>query len=177
MATKITYATLGGDQLDDLHRELDAAIAKAPKTFGREHLLYIDGQSVKAAQQFEERSPIDTSILLGTFQQGTREHVQSAVGGAGGLSRMGGLAVEKRLAHVRKIADGIRAHRWDLSALMGYEVGKNRLECVGDVEEAADLIAYDCDQIEEHKGFVEKMGTLAPAKRTSASCGRTACGP
>ena len=52
----------------------------------------------------------------------------------------------------------------ELSALMGYEVGKNRLECVGDVEEAADLIAYYCDQIEQHDGFVEKMGTLGPGE-------------
>ena len=47
---------------------------------------------------------------------------------------------------------------------MGYEVGKNRLECVGDVEEAADLMAYYCDQIEQHNGFVEKMGTLGPGE-------------
>src|SRR4029453_16349498 len=58
----------------------------------------------------------------------------------------------------------IRAHRWELSALMGYEAGKNRLECVGDVEEAADLMSYYCDQIERHHGFVEPMGTLGPGE-------------
>jgi 1-pyrroline-5-carboxylate dehydrogenase len=47
---------------------------------------------------------------------------------------------------------------------MGYEVGKNRLECVGDVEEGADLISYYCDQIEHHRGFVEPMGTLGPGE-------------
>jgi 1-pyrroline-5-carboxylate dehydrogenase len=47
---------------------------------------------------------------------------------------------------------------------MGFEVGKNRLECVGDVEEAADLMSYYCDQIEHHSGFVEKMGTLGPGE-------------
>ena len=47
---------------------------------------------------------------------------------------------------------------------MGYEVGKNRLECVGDVEEGADLMAYYCDQIEQHNGFVEKMGSLGPGE-------------
>ena len=47
---------------------------------------------------------------------------------------------------------------------MGYEVGKNRLECVGDVEEGADLVAYYCDQIEQHNGFIEKMGTLGPGE-------------
>ena len=40
---------------------------------------------------------------------------------------------------------------------MGYEAGKNRLECVGDVEESADLIAYYCDQVEAHDGFVKPM--------------------
>ena len=63
---------------------------------------------------------------------------------------------------VRELAEAIRAHRWELSALMGYEAGKNRLECVGDVEEGADLIAYYCDQVEEHDGFTKPMGKLAP---------------
>jgi 1-pyrroline-5-carboxylate dehydrogenase len=71
---------------------------------------------------------------------------------------------QERLAYVHKMADAIRNHRYELSALMGYEVGKNRLECVGDVEEGADLAAYYCDQIEQHKGFVEKMGTLGPGE-------------
>ena len=47
---------------------------------------------------------------------------------------------------------------------MGYEVGKNRLECVGDVDESADLIAYYCDQIEQHNGFVERMTALGPGE-------------
>src|ERR1700694_5258619 len=148
MATKITYATLGGEQLDDLHRALDEAIAKAPQTFGREYLLYINGEPVKAQQQFDDRSPIDTSILLGTFQQGTRDHVRSAIAAArAAYPAWAGRRWQDRLALVQKVADAIRAHRWELSALMGYEAGKNRLECVGDVEEAADLISYYCKEI------------------------------
>jgi 1-pyrroline-5-carboxylate dehydrogenase len=161
MATKITYATLGGDSLDDLHRELDAAIANAPQTFAREHLLYINGKQVKADAQFDDRSPIDTSIALGTFQKGHREHVKSAVAAArAAYPAWAALSWQQRLTFVRAIADAVRNHRYELSALMGYEVGKNRLECVGDVEEAADLMSYYCDQIEQHEGFVEKMGTL-----------------
>ena len=152
MATKITYATLGGEQLDDLHRALDEAIAKAPQTFGREYLLHINGQPVRAEQQFEDRSPIDTSILLGTFQQGGREHIRSAIAAArAAYPAWAARPWPERLAMVRRIAEAIRSHRWELSALMGYEAGKNRLECVGDVEEAADLIAYYCDQIEVHR--------------------------
>jgi 1-pyrroline-5-carboxylate dehydrogenase len=165
MATKITYATLGGEALDDLHRALDEAIAAAPKTFGREHLMYVNGDWVKAGTQFDDRSPIDTSIVLGRFQQGTRDHVRAAIAAArAAYPGWAALSLQRRLTQVRKIADAIREHRSDLSALMGYEVGKNRLECVGDVEEAADLMAYYCDQIEAHDGFVQKMGTLGPGE-------------
>ncbi len=165
MATKITYATLGGDSLEDLHRELDKAIANAPQTFSREHLLLIDGQHVRANAQFEDRSPIDTSIVLGRFQTGTRDHVKAAVAAARRAAPgWAALPWQERLVYVRKVADAIRDHRYELSALMGYEVGKNRLECVGDVEESADLMAYYCDQIEHHGGFVEKMGTLGPGE-------------
>src|SRR5687767_8581720 len=165
MATKITYATLGGDSLEDLHRELDAAIANAPKTFGRDHLLYIDGKRLQAAERFDDRSPIDTNIVLGMFQKGTREHVKSAVAAArGAYPAWAALSWQERLKYVRRIADAIRNHSAELSALMGYEVGKNRLECVGDVEEGADLMSYYCDQIEQHNGFVEKMGTLGPGE-------------
>src|SRR6478672_5207332 len=51
---------------------------------------------------------------------------------------------------------------------MGYEAGKNRLECVGDVEESADLIAYYCDQVEAQDGFVKPMQTLAAGERNSS---------
>jgi 1-pyrroline-5-carboxylate dehydrogenase len=58
---------------------------------------------------------------------------------------------------MRGVADGIRAHRWELSAILGYEVGKNRLECVGEVEECSDFVDYYCDRMEEHQGFVTPM--------------------
>ena len=51
---------------------------------------------------------------------------------------------------------------------MGYEAGKNRLECVGDVEESADLIEYYCDQIEQHDGFETTLGTLGPNEENSS---------
>src|SRR3954468_12296457 len=165
MATKITYATLGGEQLDDLHRELDSAIAAAPSTFGREYPIYINGQPVRAEQQFEDRSPIDTGVLIGRFQQGTREQARNAVAAArAAYPAWAALPWPERLVLVQKVADAIRAHRWELSALMGYEAGKNRLECVGDVEEAADLISYYCDQIQQHRGFVEAMSALGPGE-------------
>ncbi len=132
---------------------------------GASTCCYIDGKHLKADEQFDDRSPIDTSIVFGALSE--RHARAREVGGrrrAQGVSRLGRAGWQERLVYVRKIADAIRNHRYELSALMGYEVGKNRLECVGDVEEGADLMAYYCDQIEQHKGFVEKMGSLGPGE-------------
>src|SRR6185295_18720399 len=118
---------------------------------------------------FDDRSPIDTRIVLGRFQQGTREHVKSAIAAArSAYPAWAATPWRARVEMLKKAADGIRARRWELSALMGYEAGKNRLECVGDVEESADLIEYYCNQIEQHGGFATKLGTLGPNEDNSS---------
>ena len=59
---------------------------------------------------------------------------------------------------------------------MTFEVGKNRLEALGDVEETADLLRYYADQMEAHDGFVKPMGSLSE-EHTRPSSSRTGCGP
>ena len=162
-ATKITYATMSADQMENLHHGIDGAIEQIKPRFGETYSMFINGQGVKATELFDDVSPIDTRILLGRFQKGTREHAQDAIAAARAAApAWSGRPWHERVAMVRKLAEAIHAHRWELSALMGYEAGKNRLECVGDVEEGADLIAYYCDQVEEHGGFTKSMGKLAP---------------
>ncbi|HVC19048.1 MAG TPA: aldehyde dehydrogenase family protein [Vicinamibacterales bacterium] len=162
---KITYATMSADQMEDLHRELDAAIQQVRTTFGRSYPMFIGGREVRAAAEFEDRSPIDTRMLIAKFQKGTRDDVKQAIAAArAAYPAWSSRPWQERVALVRRVADAIRANRWELSALMGYEAGKNRLECVGDVEEAADLMAYYCDQMEKHGGFAEKMNTLGPGE-------------
>ena len=162
-ATKITYATMSADQMKDLHHGIDGALEQIKPRLGETYSMFINGQGVKATELFDDVSPIDTRILLGRFQKGTPEHARDAIAAARAAApAWSGRPWHERVAMVRELAEAIRAHRWELSALMGYEAGKNRLECVGDVEEGADLIAYYCDQVEEHDGFTKPMGKLAP---------------
>jgi 1-pyrroline-5-carboxylate dehydrogenase len=167
--TKITYATMSGERMEDLHRELDRAIDGVRTSFGRSYPLMIGGREVRAEREFDDRSPIDTRMLLGTFQQASREQVREAIVAAkAAFPAWSERPWSERVALLKKVADGIRARRWELSALMGYEAGKNRLECVGDVEESADLIEYYCDQIQQHGGFETKLGTLGPNEDNSS---------
>jgi 1-pyrroline-5-carboxylate dehydrogenase len=166
---KITYATMSGDALDDLHRELDVAIERVKSTFGRSYPLVIGGHEVRAASEFDDRSPIDTRILLGTFQSASREQTREAIEAAkSAYPAWSARPWRERVGLLKKVADGIRERRWELSALMGYEAGKNRLECVGDVEESADLIEYYCNQIEAHQGFETVLGVLGPNEENSS---------
>src|SRR5437867_5416998 len=168
-AAKITYATMTADRMEDLHRELDGAIDRVKGRFGKSYPMMIGGREVRASSEFDDRSPIDTRILLGRFQSGSREQAREAVAAAKtAFPAWSAKPWRERVALVRKIADGIRARRWELAALMGYEAGKNRLECVGDVEESADLIEYYCHQIEQHDGFQVKLGALGPGEENAS---------
>ena len=161
--TKITYATMTADRMEDLHKELDDAIARARSSFGRSYPLMIGGREVRASSEFDDRSPIDTRMLLGTFQSASRQQVSDAIAAAkAAYPAWSARPWRDRVSLLKKAADGIRERRWELSALMGYEAGKNRLECVGDVEESADLIEYYCEQLEKHEGFATRLGTLGP---------------
>ena len=162
---KITYATMTAERMEDLHRELDAAIERVKARFGKSYPMIIGGREVRASSEFDDSSPIDTRILLGRFQSGSREQVREAIAAAkAAFPAWSGRPWRERVALLKKVAEGIRVRRWELSALMGYEAGKNRLECVGDVEESADLIEYYCDQIDKHEGFQMKLGALGPGE-------------
>ncbi len=72
---------------------------------------------------------------------------------------------EERVATLRRAAALIRERKFDLAALMSIEVGKSRLEAMGDAEESADLIDYYCQQIADAHGFVRQMARITPIER------------
>src|SRR5688500_4006479 len=163
MATqqRITYATMAAGP--NLHVEFDAAIERVKGTLGRTYPMYIGGEAVTASAQFDDRSPVDTRIVLGRLQQGGREHVQRAITAARmASSAWAATPWQERIRLLKKVCDAIREQEYDLSALMVYEVGKNRLECLGDVVETADLIEYYCDEFAANNGYLKPMNTLGP---------------
>ena len=159
---KVTYATLRNDN-EQLHADFDAGLAKARAELGRSHGLFIGGQWRPAAETFEKRSPID-GALVGTFGKGGRKDVQDAVAAARAAAPgWAGTPWRERVSIMRHMADLISESQMELAALMAIEVGKNRLEAIGDTEETADLIRYYCDQFDANDGFDHPMGNLGDA--------------
>jgi len=157
-AFKLTYATMF-DPPEELHRRFDAALARVKGGMGRDHSMLIGGQEVHAAESFEDRSPINQDWLLGRFPKGTAEHARQALAAARkSFPKWAGLGWKERVRLMRKAADLIDQRIYEIGAVMALEVGKNRMEALGDTAETADLIRYACDQMQANKGYVVAMG-------------------
>jgi 1-pyrroline-5-carboxylate dehydrogenase len=167
-ATKITYTSATGD-LDDFHRRFDNGLAFIRQNAGALHPFYIDGQAVQSEQEpLVDRSPIDLNLILGRFHSATAAHVDRAVMAARRAQRVwAGLPWPERIGLLRKAAELIRERKYELAALMSLEVGKSRLEAMGDAEESADLIDYYCQQVEDADGFVRPMARITPIERNT----------
>ena len=166
---KMTYATMTADRMEELHREYDAAVDEVKKSFGQSHPMFIGGRAVSGRPELDARSPIDTRVLLGRFQRGTREDAQQAVAAARAAFPMWSrIPWEERVRVIRRIGEKLRGRRAEFSALIGWEVGKNRLECIGEVEEAADFFEYYADQMEQHDGYVRPMGAPGSSEESSS---------
>ncbi|HUG49082.1 MAG TPA: aldehyde dehydrogenase family protein [Candidatus Limnocylindria bacterium] len=157
---KITYATLSADN-EELHEQFERGAQKARAQLGQHHQNHVDGRPRSGEGEFEDRSPIDDELVLGWFAKGTRQDVKDAIAAARRAApAWAATPWQERVALLRRAADLISERQMEYAALMCLEVGKNRLEALGDVEETADLIRYYCDMLEQHDGFDVPMGNL-----------------
>jgi 1-pyrroline-5-carboxylate dehydrogenase len=157
---RVTYATMSADN-EELHKGYDEGIDEAKAELGRFHPAVVNGEERKGEGSYELRSPIDSDIVLGSFAQATVDDVNDAVEAAKAFSlewdRMGW---KTHVQLIRAAADLISDRRNKLAALMALEVGKNRLEALGDVEETADLMRWNAKEIEDHEGFRVPMQSM-----------------
>lgn len=159
---KITYATLRADN-EELQAAYEVGIEKARARLGAYHPNVIDGRPRDGEGPFEDTSPID-GTLVGTFARGTREDVREAIAAArGSFPEWRRRPWQERVALVRRAAELISERQMEYSALMAIEVGKNRLEALGEVEETADLLRYYCATMEQNEGYVRPMDNLGDA--------------
>jgi 1-pyrroline-5-carboxylate dehydrogenase len=163
---KITYSTLSADN-EELQTAFESALERARDDLGKTYPMIIGGEERLADETFEDRSPIDRELIVARFPVGGRQDVKDAVAAArAAYPAWRDTPWRDRLAILRRAADLISQRQFDYAALMTLEVGKNRLESLGDVEETADLLRYYGDEFEKADGFVKPMGSLSAAEKT-----------
>ncbi|MBI5035277.1 MAG: aldehyde dehydrogenase family protein [Chloroflexi bacterium] len=163
---RITYATLTVTADDD--KAYDAAVEKVHGELGKHFSNFVNGAACgSSAGENAHHSPVDTRIVVSYFPKGTRDDTRSAIQAAReAYAKWSALDYRDRVTVLRCAADLIIERRFELSAWMAYEVGKNRAESLAEVNETAELIRYYCERMEYHKGFTLPLEAPAAGQKT-----------
>jgi 1-pyrroline-5-carboxylate dehydrogenase len=182
-SSKITYTTTAPSE--SFHRRFEQAAAEVRGWFGpggrleREIVAACEGGGAEGPAPAapwtssrpwaEVRSPIDARLLLARVPQAGGEQVAAAVEQAhAAFPGWRGAGWEARVGCLRRAAEGLAEDKYELAALMAFEVGKNRLEAMGEVEEAADLLRYYAGLMEESGGYARPMARASAAESTES---------
>ncbi len=155
---KLTYATMFNPP-EELHTHFEQALASLKAGLGKEYGMLIGGKDRFTGDKFEDRSPADTDVVLGIFQKGGEKDAHDALAAAHkAFPAWSRTPWQDRVELLRKAADLVTERIFTISAALSMEVGKNRMESLGDVAETADLIRYYCDEMERNHGYIVEMG-------------------
>src|SRR5690606_11100425 len=117
----------------------EAGLEQARAHLGGTYRNLVGGEEWYGEGTFDKRSPID-GTLIDSFAKGTSIDVQVAIAAAGAACPAWSRRPwQERVELLRRAADLISERQMMIGAVVAMEVGKNRLEALGDVEETADL--------------------------------------
>src|SRR5262245_6966711 len=134
---KLTYSTMF-DPPEALHERFEAALGRALEQRGRDHPNHIDGRDVATPAHRDKLSPIDRR-LLGRFPDGTAADADRAMRAAhAAFEGWRRTPVAERARLLRVVAAKIEERVYDIAAALALEVGKNRMEALGETQETAD---------------------------------------
>jgi 1-pyrroline-5-carboxylate dehydrogenase len=164
---RVTYSNIGVD-FSPVHDKLDRDIPAFKQTLGRFHPNRIAGRADEAGRRYEVRSPIDRRLLIGSFVEASSDAVDRAVAAArAAYPRWSGAPWQERVKLLRRAADILARKKYELGIACLLEVGKSRIEAMGESEEAHDLVAYYCDEMEANNGFARDMKRAFPQEATT----------
>jgi 1-pyrroline-5-carboxylate dehydrogenase len=124
-------------------RAMEAALAKVAGEFGREYPMYIGGEKVFTTEKMMSTNPSRPSQVIGVFQKANAEQAASAVEAAyAAFESWKRVPAEKRAEIIFRVAQTCRERKFELSALICYEVGKSWAEADADTAETIDFCEF-----------------------------------
>ncbi len=131
--------------VEENRKKMQEALEKVRSSFPMKGLLYIDGQWVESSsgETFPSINPSKKDEVIGYFQKGNEQDGERALEAATrAFEEWRFYPAEERAAILLKAAKRMRELKYELAALMVYEVGKNWAEADGDVAEAIDYLEF-----------------------------------
>jgi 1-pyrroline-5-carboxylate dehydrogenase len=157
MSFKLTYASMF-DPPEELHQRFEAAMARVSGQLGRSHPLYIAGEDRATPVVLRKLNPANDQQLLGEFAAATRADADAALSAAhAAWPAWKDTPAPERARLLRRAGRLIEERVYDIAAALTLEVGKNRMEALGEAQEAADFFQVYCDEFERAHGFAHDL--------------------
>src|SRR5262245_37884758 len=124
-------------------RRMREALARVRAELGREYDMVIGNQLIKTTEKIRSLNPARPSEVVGVFQSAGREHVELAIQAAAkAFESWKRTTAEERAALLQSVASILRERKFEFSAWMVYEVGKNWAEADADIGETIDFAEF-----------------------------------
>ena len=152
MSFKLTYATMF-EPPAALHASFESAVARVREGLGGRYFLYVNGEDSAHGALFHQ----DQS---GEHRRGARRVCGRRTAGCGrgaaGRAAPRGprwrrTPIAERARLMRRVAQLIEERVYDIAAALSLEVGKNRMEALGEAQETADFFTLYTQEFERQR--------------------------
>lgn len=124
-------------------KKQEAALAKVRSEFGKEYPIVIGGERIVTGQKLNSYNPSKSTEVVGVFQKGDAALANKAMEVAvATFEKWKNVPAKKRAEYLFKAAKLMKKKRFELNAVMIYEVGKTWPEADADTAEAIDFLEF-----------------------------------
>src|SRR5437660_397223 len=122
---------------------MEEALKKVKSEFGREYPMWLAGQRVTTPEKRNSTNPSRPSEVIGVFQNTAADMAKQAVEAANKyFDTWKKVPAQERVKCLFRAAQIVRERKFELAALVCYEVGKTWIEADADVAETIDFCEY-----------------------------------
>jgi 1-pyrroline-5-carboxylate dehydrogenase len=137
-----------------MHQRFESALASVSARLGTTHPLFIAGRDQPASVHDPRVSPIARDLELGRFPVAGSQDVEAALDAAqAAFPRWRATPVAERAALLRRVAGVMEERVYEIAAALTLEVGKNRMEALGEAQETVDFFRHYADDYERNHGY------------------------
>ncbi|HEX8872889.1 MAG TPA: aldehyde dehydrogenase family protein, partial [Candidatus Acidoferrum sp.] len=124
-------------------KKMENALKQVRSEFGREYPMWIGGREVITAGKRKSTNPSHPSEVIGVFQDASKEQAVEAIDAANRYFDVWRkVSAKDRAKCLFRAADIVRQRKYELEALVCYEVGKTWVEADADIAETIDFCEF-----------------------------------
>ena len=124
-------------------KKMEDALKKVRAEFGHEYPMWIGGKKVTTTGKRKSTNPSRPSEVIGVHQEASKEQAIEAIEAANKyFDAWKRTPVQERVKCLFKAAQIMRERKFELEALVCYEVGKTWIEADADIAEAIDFCEF-----------------------------------